>query len=125
MIFLEFYEQGRSRVELWLSPSLGEVSTYWNLQWILLRSKGASSIHSDYKRYIFINIVDSIANFCSEFCSNILAIISGCILVWGDASRKDNDFNYRKRRHVKTVDLQKSNITVIIDNEGYIHIYDN
>ncbi|XP_067205139.1 cilia- and flagella-associated protein 251-like isoform X1 [Linepithema humile] len=52
------------------------------------------------------------------------ATTNGCILVWGDVSRKENraidDSKYRKKKHIKTVNLQKSNITVIINNEGML-----
>nr|XP_012235714.1 PREDICTED: LOW QUALITY PROTEIN: WD repeat-containing protein 66-like [Linepithema humile] len=96
-VLLKFDKQERSHFKLRLSPSLGEVSTYWNLQWILLRSK---------VQQVFT------------------ATTNGCILVWGDVSRKENraidDSKYRKKKHIKTVNLQKSNITVIINNEGML-----
>ncbi|XP_018404981.1 PREDICTED: WD repeat-containing protein 66-like [Cyphomyrmex costatus] len=48
----------------------------------------------------------------------------GYILVWDNVSCEDkhtsDDTNCKKKKHRKTLHLQKSNITVIIDNEGML-----
>lgn len=45
-------------------------------------------------------------------------------MVWDSVSCEDkhaiNDINRKKKRHIKTLNLQKSSITVIIDNERYL-----
>lgn len=50
----------------------------------------------------------------------------GCILVWADVFRKEkdtiNDDNYKKKKHIKTIKLQNSSITVIIHNEKYTYL---
>ncbi|XP_018370838.1 PREDICTED: WD repeat-containing protein 66-like [Trachymyrmex cornetzi] len=52
------------------------------------------------------------------------ASTNGYILVWDNISCKDkhasDDTNYKKKKHKKTLNLQKSSITVIIDNEGML-----
>ncbi|KYN30405.1 WD repeat-containing protein 66 [Trachymyrmex septentrionalis] len=52
------------------------------------------------------------------------ASTNGYVLVWDNVSCKDkhasDDTNYKKKKHRKTLNLQKSSITVIIDNEGVL-----
>ncbi|KAM0729005.1 Cilia and flagella-associated protein 251 [Formica fusca] len=49
---------------------------------------------------------------------------NGCILVWDDVPRKEkgaiNDANYKKKKHVKTINLQSCSITVIAHNENML-----
>lgn len=68
--------------------------------------------------------IDTITN-SRQFLSDVMnVIVSGCILVWGNVSleeeRKINNSNCeKKKKHIKTVNLQKCNITVIIENDKY------
>ncbi|XP_014483029.1 PREDICTED: WD repeat-containing protein 66-like [Dinoponera quadriceps] len=55
------------------------------------------------------------------------ATANGCILIWGDVppegKRETDDPSYRRnqrKKHIKTVDLQKCNITVITDYEDML-----
>ncbi|EFN85969.1 WD repeat-containing protein 66 [Harpegnathos saltator] len=64
--------------------------------------------------------------YVSKIQQVFTATANGCILVWGNVSpeeeREANNSNYRKKKkkkHIKTVNLQKCNITVIIDNQRY------
>ncbi|XP_011708199.1 PREDICTED: WD repeat-containing protein 66-like [Wasmannia auropunctata] len=49
------------------------------------------------------------------------ASTNGCVLVWDNVSCKDKHTNnIKKKKHKKTLNLQKSSITVIMDNEGML-----
>lgn len=47
-------------------------------------------------------------------------------MVWDDVPRKEksaiNDANYKKKKHVKTINLQSCSITVIAHNEKYTRL---
>ncbi|XP_032685262.1 cilia- and flagella-associated protein 251-like isoform X3 [Odontomachus brunneus] len=63
--------------------------------------------------------------YVSKMQQVFTATTNGCILVWGNVSleekRKINDSNCeKKKKHIKTVNLQKCNITVIIENDSML-----
>ncbi|KYM94219.1 WD repeat-containing protein 66 [Cyphomyrmex costatus] len=62
--------------------------------------------------------------YVSKIQQVFTASTNGYILVWDNVSCEDkhtsDDTNCKKKKHRKTLHLQKSNITVIIDNEGML-----
>ncbi|KAG5307000.1 CF251 protein, partial [Acromyrmex insinuator] len=60
--------------------------------------------------------------YVSKIQQVFTASTNGYILVWDNVSYEDkhDDNIYKKKKHRKTLNLQKSSITVIIDNEGML-----
>ncbi|XP_011063471.1 PREDICTED: LOW QUALITY PROTEIN: WD repeat-containing protein 66-like [Acromyrmex echinatior] len=60
--------------------------------------------------------------YVSKIQQVFTASTNGYILVWDNISYEDkhDDNIYKKKKHRKTLNLQKSSITVIIDNEGML-----
>ncbi|XP_077268273.1 cilia- and flagella-associated protein 251 isoform X2 [Temnothorax americanus] len=54
----------------------------------------------------------------------LTASTNGCVLIWDNVSCEDkhavNDTGCKKKKHIKTLNLQKSSITVMLDNEGML-----
>ncbi|KAG5322215.1 CF251 protein, partial [Pseudoatta argentina] len=67
--------------------------------------------------------VFNVSCYVSKIQQVFTASTNGCILVWDNVSCEDkhaDNINYKKKKHRKTLNLQKSSITVIIDNEGML-----
>ena len=96
----------------------------------MLRSRSTTSIYSKYKwyrLYLYVYYNSLLITLVSiKYYFSYIAIILGYVLVWDNVSCKDkhasDDTNYKKKKHRKTLNLQKSSITVIIDNEGYVNL---
>ncbi|XP_050454622.1 cilia- and flagella-associated protein 251-like isoform X1 [Cataglyphis hispanica] len=61
--------------------------------------------------------------YVSKIQQAFTATTNGCILVWNDVPRKEKDAinaNYKKKKHVNTINVQNYSITVIAHNENML-----